>query len=694
MECSQCGERMEERSTGTDRPPVFVCPTCASQLATSLESTRTNDALSVPLETLPDRFEFVAWLGEGSFGLVANCLDRILGRRVAVKFPKQHSLSAPDLFLREARAACQLQHENIVRIFDVIREQGNTFIISELVEGTTVRRWLEGPANHPREVCRICRDILNGVAYAHREGIIHRDLKPSNLIIDSKGSPKIVDFGLSRISSSAEDSLVPRGRPVGTPAYMSPEQARGESDLVDARTDVYAMGVVLYQMLSGKLPYTGSRGEVYSAVLSDEPPPPVPAIKYPIPEPLRAICRKAMSKRPQDRFASAEAFADELNAYLSGDRLTSYSGWYPGRVRKITRRAALPILGAALLALLGGYLWKVWSDYQLAHPQVPVVLNAKQGSASLRWEPWDVRTGRIAGAPAIESRTGERILLPPGFYLVTAEGEHGRQEVFRTVPADSAHAAVQVYHSGREQILLAHRTAIVNEGGDFELPAIELVPETRAVRELVFVSGGSVTIQASMAVMEFLATDSETVAPFAIEPTEVSWEAILATWPGFELPPNARLSSPATGLSWDLAVAWAERQGRRLPFATEYFHAATNAGTTLYPWGDLPRLSEATLDLDATGNQPPIRRLVSGVPEWTASPFANVGSGGKRLPVLTAPPEPDALFPYQWIVIGALSGPFEPTEELGSLFRVHGPGSPPTEFGFRTVRPIAARSDN
>ncbi|MBI3847617.1 MAG: serine/threonine protein kinase [Planctomycetes bacterium] len=282
-------------------------------------------------------------IGRGGMAVVYRAEQETLRRPVALKVLRGHLTLDPrhvDRFRREAEAAARLQHPNVVRIHAVGEQDGHYFIAMELIEGQTLAavirklasltrrpsaedlaresgdRSLESCSSYVEAAVHLLLPVIAAVQAAHDAHIVHRDLKPSNVLLDAQGRPHVADFGLAKGEGDVGLSLT--GEPIGTPYYMSPEQARAASRNVDGRTDVYSLGVVLFELLTLRLPFEGgSVQEVITRILATEPPRPR-SIAGDVPAPLEAVVLRAMAKRPDDRYESPGALAADLERALSG----------------------------------------------------------------------------------------------------------------------------------------------------------------------------------------------------------------------------------------------------------------------------------------------------------------------------------------------------------------------------------------
>ena len=261
-------------------------------------------------------------LGRGGMGVVFRARQKKLNRLVALKMLTGH-YGADELtrFLAEAETAASLHHTNIVQIYEVGEDKGAPFFSMEYVESGSLADRLRTGMMPPREAAQLLISVARALHFAHQNGVVHRDMKPANVLLDPDGVPKVTDFGIAKRLKS-DTSLTLSGAVIGTPTYMAPEQAKGTSRDVGAAADVYALGAILYEMLSGRPPFLPEDSETAVTVRVITEDPVSPAFYRPgIPRDLETICMKCLEKEPRDRYASAAAFAEDLRRFLDDESI-------------------------------------------------------------------------------------------------------------------------------------------------------------------------------------------------------------------------------------------------------------------------------------------------------------------------------------------------------------------------------------
>jgi WD40 repeat protein len=367
-ELSQLDQVLEDLKSN---PPVCVDHTAPHEASEQIRFPGPPTA-EAPLGRVGD-YDILEELGRGTFGAVFKAFDRRLARQVAIKFlnPGHAAIASErDRFEREARSVSQLTHDHIVRIYDVCTASDFAlpYLVMELVDGRSLAEQLaaqlaEGRgAFPPLLAARITRQAALALTAAHEHGLVHRDIKSSNILLErTTGRAKVTDFGLARELTGAPKWSAHTGKIVGTLPYMSPEQVMSP-DRVDARTDVYGLGVVLYELLTGERPFRGESSAILMQVVHDDPQPPR-KLNSAIPRDLETICLKCLEKEPARRYATAAALAEDLQRYSSGEpiRARPVARWERG-VKWARRKPAVSALLFAVVVItalgFSGVFWQ------------------------------------------------------------------------------------------------------------------------------------------------------------------------------------------------------------------------------------------------------------------------------------------------------------------------------------------------
>lgn len=296
------------------------------------------------------RYRIVKELGKGTMGVVYQAHDPQIDRMVALKVLRPDRVTSGSFvarFLKEARAIGRLSYANIVTIYDVGEDQGTIYIAMEYLKGEPLNEVVRSGCLTVPQCVDIARQVALTLDYAHRQGIIHRDIKPSNIIYTEEHQVKLTDFGIARIEDTSYEHQTQAGEILGTPVYMSPEQVMGHG--VDGRSDLFSVGVILYEMIVGRRPFGGSNiAAIFRAITQDAPEPPT-AVDPSIPKSLADLILKCLSKKPQDRFQTGAEMAEALSVVLTDAQ--NHPQLDPSQLAK--KKLAVALAAAIFLFALG-----------------------------------------------------------------------------------------------------------------------------------------------------------------------------------------------------------------------------------------------------------------------------------------------------------------------------------------------------
>jgi len=597
-------------------------------------------------------FRLLRELGRGASSIVYLARQERLNREVAVKVLVEGPLTSRtqvERFHREARAVARLRHPGIVRVLSDGQVDGTHWFAMEFVAGHDLARELElqrgggaellpprGSVGYFAAVARLCAEAAEALHHAHQQGLVHRDVKPQNLLLDPRGSVQVVDFGLAHELTRERNAeeLTHTGDLLGTLVYMSPEQAQAEGP-VDHRTDVYSLGVVLYELCTHRRPIEGrSWAELIRRLQNDEPVRPR-AHDPSIPPDLETICRTALAKEPERRYADAAALAEDLRRFLRDEPILARPAGWLTRLRRSARRHRLGLLTGGVLAASALPLFR--SGLVHAETVGRLSVDLADGAGQQLVCPLLVRRiDAITSMPGPATALGPSPLvgyeLPAGYYRVVVDcPTHGRRELTREILPDLETRVLQRMHPGW------------------------------GTAGMIPIAGGTLALRDELAPLLALNGRDIAIEPFLADRCEVTvgeYERYL-TESGAAPPPEwerlraaARPDLPMVYVTWREAQAFAEWSGKRLPTFAEWTWMARGAEGRLYPWGsDRPVRGNVTYpqESDVDGVEAYLRKampvgsfpeaatpegvqdLFGNVAEWTDSPLAHATEEGMAI---------------------------------------------------------------
>ncbi len=633
---------------------VHFCGECGTQIILADEiSVSHTKTLETPVKDLikgtifAGRYEVIEEVGRGGMGVVYKANDTKLKRTVALKFlPPDliRNAEAKERFFREAQAAAALDHPNICTVHEIDEAEEKTFISMAYIEGQSLKEKIEQGPLEMDEALDIAIQVAEGLEEAHKKGVVHRDIKSANIMVTEKGQAKIMDFGLAKVAGT---SLVTKeGTTLGTVAYMSPEQTRGES--VDHRTDIWSLGVVVYEMLTGQLPFKGDYEQAVIYSILNEEPEPMTSLRTEVPVEMNQIVKKSLQKDSEKRYQQVDDIINSLRHLkktLESGRL--YRSEEQIALRKRRRKykfATLTILAVSLVAI-ALFLWQrsntkrinavvarlqpvveagrfdevfdIMHSSGIRFQDVNIENFMKQvsGNLSIQSTPLKalVNLARIRSKPGLS--TGEPMslgrtpiegyTLVAGEYQITMDLEDMTPLKFliHMIPGESLQINRTLLIKNEELVGMVRIEKGVSQNG-ISIPAFLIDKHEVTNAEFFdFVSAGGYREKKfwpENIIIDGLPTPWESAIRSFVDKTGISCPRF---WSGAKYPEGEK-DHPVVGISWYEARAYAHWAGKDLPTWDQWWLAALGKTDSVFPWGNDVKTTHLRANFGFKGTQP------------------------------------------------------------------------------------------
>jgi serine/threonine protein kinase len=635
MKCPECQAEIVDDSRFCSKCGTPIHPSDDVLISQTRTILRPMEELSRGTE-LADKYKIEEVVGKGGMGIVYRAEDTKLKRSVALKFLPSELMQdeeARERFVLEAQAAAALSHPNICTIHEIDEEEGKSFIAMEYVKGQSLKEKIERGPLGEQEALDIAIQVAEGLEEAHKKSIIHRDIKSANIMVTEKGQAKVMDFGLAKVKGGT--LLTREGTTLGTVAYMSPEQARGEE--VDHRSDIWSLGVVMYEMFSGQLPFQGDReASILYSVVHEEPKP-LKEIKRDLPPEIQQIINRALKKKPESRFPSAAEMLKDLKKYQDSLRAEELGAF---NLRTFLRRIRRPRIAIpALCAVLAISLVAVWFFNRQAKirwareealPEVERLIEASWRDFTDAYRLAEMAEKYIPNDPKLSelfSKCSLNIdikIEPPGaeIYMKQYRAPDSEWKYLGVSPIEDIRLPVGIFRwkiekEGYETVMAASSTWDIGGGKNLLIPydLVRVLDEKGSIPEgMVRVTGAETDLGKlnDFYVDKYEVTNKQYKEfmdsggyrnreywkhEFIKDGRVLTWEEAMAefvdrtgrpgpaTWQAGDYP-KGQDDYPVSGISWYEAAAYAEFSGKTLP-TVYHWDIARGEYTPMIRWPQL-----------------------------------------------------------------------------------------------------------